>query len=119
VLGAALLEASWYVLKTELIVPTLLSPAGDCNEAARGSWLERYGYDEDDPLIQAMVEEALSDGGFASALTASGEEAIALLQNGKSKYRAVVTDINVLGKLDGWEVGRAARRSIRRCPSST
>jgi DNA-binding response OmpR family regulator len=54
-----------------------------------------------------MVEEALSDGGFASALTGSGEEAIALLQDGK--YRAVVTDINVLGKLDGWEVRRAAR----------
>ncbi|WP_299805050.1 hypothetical protein [Tardiphaga sp.] len=31
---------------------------------------------EDEELIQAMVEEALSDGGFASALTASGEEAI-------------------------------------------
>jgi DNA-binding response OmpR family regulator len=62
---------------------------------------------EDDQLIQAMVEEALSDRGFASALTGSGEEAIALRQDGK--YRAVVTDINVLGKLDGWEVGRAAR----------
>ena len=63
---------------------------------------------EDDQLIQAMVEEALSDGGFASALTASGEEAITLLQDDKSKCRAVVTDIN-LGKLDGWEVGRSAR----------
>ena len=64
---------------------------------------------EDDQLVQAMVEEALSDGGFASALTASGEEAITLLQDDKSKYRAVVTDINLLGKLDGWEVGRSAR----------
>ena len=64
---------------------------------------------EDDQLIQAMVEEALSDGGFASALTASGEEAITLLQDDKSKYRAVVTDINLLGKIDGWEVGRSAR----------
>jgi hypothetical protein len=60
---------------------------------------------EDDQLIQAMVEEALSDGGFASALAASGEEAIMLLQDDKSKYRAVVTGINLLGKLDGWEVG--------------
>lgn len=64
---------------------------------------------EDDQLIQAMVEEALSEGGFEAALTASGEEAIALLQGGKSSYRAVVTDINLLGKLDGWEVGRTAR----------
>jgi DNA-binding response OmpR family regulator len=64
---------------------------------------------EDDQLIQAMVEEALSEGGFESVLTASGEEAIALLQGNKSRYRAVVTDINLLGKPDGWEVGRTAR----------
>jgi DNA-binding response OmpR family regulator len=31
---------------------------------------------EDDRLIQGMVEEALSDGGFESDITASGEEAI-------------------------------------------
>jgi DNA-binding response OmpR family regulator len=87
--------------------------AGDCNEAARGRLALNDAVTilvvEDDQLIQAMVEEALSDGGFASALTASGEEAITLLQDGKSKYRAVVTDINLLGKLDGWEVGRSAR----------
>ena len=64
---------------------------------------------EDDQLIQAMVEEALSDGGFKSTTTASGEEAIALIQIDNSQYRAVMTDINLLGKLDGWEVARAAR----------
>ncbi|MET3840995.1 response regulator [Bradyrhizobium sp. OAE829] len=64
---------------------------------------------EDDQLIQALVEEALSDGGFQSAITASGEEAIALLQGNKSQYRAVVTDINLAGKLEGWDVARTAR----------
>jgi DNA-binding response OmpR family regulator len=64
---------------------------------------------EDDQLIQVMIEEALSEGGFESSITASGEEAIALLQAEKSPYRAVVTDINLLGKIDGWEVARAAR----------
>jgi DNA-binding response OmpR family regulator len=64
---------------------------------------------EDDRLIQAIVEEALSDGGFESAIIASGEEAIALLQANKSRYRVVVTDINLLAKLDGWEVARTAR----------
>ena len=71
---------------------------------------------EDDQLIQAMIEEAFSDGGFGSAVTASGEEAIALLQANKSQYRAVVTDINLLGKRDGWEVARAPESWIRRCP---
>jgi DNA-binding response OmpR family regulator len=66
---------------------------------------------EDDQLIQAMIEEALSDGGFEASITASGEEAIALLRAEKSPYRAVVTDINLLGKIDGWDVARAARET--------
>ena len=70
---------------------------------------------EDDHLIQTMVEEALADGGFESAITASGEEAITLLRDG-SQYRAVVTDINLTGRLDGWEVARAARKTDRTMP---
>ncbi|MBR1147680.1 response regulator [Bradyrhizobium sp. AUGA SZCCT0431] len=66
---------------------------------------------EDDQLIQAMVEDALSDGGFKSAITTSGEEAIALLQGDETQYRAVVTDVNLLGRLNGWEVARAAREA--------
>ncbi|MBR1151085.1 response regulator [Bradyrhizobium sp. JYMT SZCCT0428] len=66
---------------------------------------------EDDQLIQAMVEDALSDGGFKSAITTSGEEAIALLQGDEAQYRAVVTDINLLGRLNGWQVARAAREA--------
>ena len=64
---------------------------------------------EDDQLIQALVEEALSEGGFESAITASGEEAIALLRDNKHQYRGLVTDINLLGRVDGWEVARSAR----------
>jgi DNA-binding response OmpR family regulator len=66
---------------------------------------------EDDQLIQAMVEVSLSDGGFESAITPSGEEAVTLIQGGKSRFRALVTDINLLGKLDGWEVARVAREA--------
>jgi DNA-binding response OmpR family regulator len=64
---------------------------------------------EDDQLVQATVVDALSEGGFGSTLAASGEEAIAFLKDGKSQFRAVVTDINLKDKLDGWEVARAAR----------
>jgi DNA-binding response OmpR family regulator len=66
---------------------------------------------EDDQLIQAMVDEALSEGGFQSTITASGEEAITLLSGDKHKFRAVVTDINLIGRLDGWEVARSARET--------
>ena len=64
---------------------------------------------EDDQLIQALVEEALSDGGFELAITSSGQEAIALFQVEKSQYRALVTDINLLGERDGWEVAQRVR----------
>ena len=64
---------------------------------------------EDDHLIQNLVEDALSDGGFESAIAGSGEEAVTLLRGNRHHYRALVTDINLLGRLDGWEVARQAR----------
>lgn len=64
---------------------------------------------EDDEAIQGIVEDALSEGGFETAIAASGEEAVTLLIGKKTDYRALVTDINLLGRLDGWEVARRAR----------
>jgi DNA-binding response OmpR family regulator len=64
---------------------------------------------EDDHVIRGIVEEALSDGGFQPAIAASAEEALTLLRGNQGKYRALVTDINLPGKLDGWEVARQAR----------
>jgi DNA-binding response OmpR family regulator len=64
---------------------------------------------EDDQMIQSLVEDALSDGGFEPAIAASGEEAVTLLKGDKTKYRALVTDINLRGTMDGWEVAKQAR----------
>lgn len=64
---------------------------------------------EDDQEAQSIIEEALSDGGFDPAIAASGEEAVTLLMGGKTKYCVLVTDINLRGKMDGWEVARRAR----------
>ena len=64
---------------------------------------------EDDDAIQTVVEGALSDGGFEPAIAPSGEEAVTLLTGLKSKYRALVTDISLRGKMDGWEVAQRAR----------
>ena len=64
---------------------------------------------EDDPVIQALIVESLSDGGFGSIITASGDEAVTLLQSEDSKFRAVVTDIDLRGSMNGWDVGRTAR----------
>ena len=64
---------------------------------------------EDDHMLQTFIEEALGDGGFEPTITASGEEAITLLKGRKGKYRALVTDINLRDKMDGWEVAQLAR----------
>jgi DNA-binding response OmpR family regulator len=49
---------------------------------------------EDDQLVQSLVEETLIAGGFEP-----------------TKYRALVTDINLRGKMDGWEVAQHAREN--------
>ena len=64
---------------------------------------------EDDQVIQALVEESLTEAGFESAIAASGEEAVTLLRGNRNYYRALVTDINLLGTMDGWEVAKQAR----------
>jgi len=64
---------------------------------------------EDDAPVQTIVEEALTDGGFEPAIAASGEEAVTLLKSIKGKYRALVTDIQLRGVMDGWEVAKRAR----------
>ena len=64
---------------------------------------------EDDPPIQVVVEDALADGGFEPAIAPSGEEAVTLLRGNRRKYRALVTDINLVGRIDGWELARLAR----------
>ena len=65
---------------------------------------------EDDDSIQTVVEDALSDAGFEPAIAPSGEEAVTLLKGMKNTYRALVTDITLRGKVDGWEVAQQARQ---------
>lgn len=64
---------------------------------------------EDDPDIQIVIEDALTEAGFEPAIAASGEEGVTLLQGVKTKYRALITDINLTGRIDGWEVAKNAR----------
>ena len=65
---------------------------------------------DDDQEIQGLVEAALTEAGFEPAVATSGEEAVTLLKGNKATYRALVTDINLRGQMDGWEVARQARQ---------
>jgi DNA-binding response OmpR family regulator len=64
---------------------------------------------EDDHAVQGIVEDALTEGGFEPAIAASGEEAVTLLKGRVINYRALVIDISLRGRIDGWEVARQAR----------
>jgi DNA-binding response OmpR family regulator len=64
---------------------------------------------EDDEQIQTIVEDALTEGGFEPAVAPSGEEAVTLLRGHRGKYCALVADIVLRGRIDGWEVARRAR----------
>ncbi|MBR0965050.1 response regulator [Bradyrhizobium diazoefficiens] len=64
---------------------------------------------EDEEFLQSFVEDALREGGFEAAVASSGEEAVSLLKANNGQYRALVTDIDLKGKMDGWEVAQHAR----------
>jgi DNA-binding response OmpR family regulator len=71
---------------------------------------------EDEYPLQAVVEDALSEGGFESDILSSGEEALTLFKGGTKNYRALVTDVSLKGNLSGWEVARQVRAIDPGCP---
>jgi DNA-binding response OmpR family regulator len=71
---------------------------------------------EDEPVIQDMVCEALSDGGFGTEIAGSGDAAVTLLLDNRRKYRALITDIHLGGKSMGWDVAKRARELDQKIP---
>jgi DNA-binding response OmpR family regulator len=64
---------------------------------------------EDDKNISRVLDETLTDGGFAVVVADTGDEAIALLNAQGADYSALITDINMPGEFSGWDVARHAR----------
>jgi DNA-binding response OmpR family regulator len=64
---------------------------------------------EDEYLLQADIERALTDGGFATELFFLGEEALSRFVDRSKDYHALVTDVRLRGRVNGWEVARRIR----------
>lgn len=65
---------------------------------------------EDDLLIQGIVQDALTDGGYDVVLASAGDEAMSKLDKAEHDIRALITDVDLPpGKLTGWDVARHAR----------
>ena len=71
---------------------------------------------EDEAAIRHVLEDALMEGGFAVRLASSGEQAITMLDKEGANCSALVTDINLSGKLTGWDVAKHAREINDKLP---
>jgi CheY-like chemotaxis protein len=71
---------------------------------------------EDEYFLQADLEMVLADGGFATDIVSSGEEALTLLMDGTRRPSALVTDVKLAGRLTGWEVAKRIREKAPSFP---
>jgi CheY-like chemotaxis protein len=69
---------------------------------------------EDDSLIQDVIGDALSEGGFKVEIVGNGEEAAERLRRSKDTYRALVTDIPSRGNSAAGTLPSSLERSIRK-----
>jgi DNA-binding response OmpR family regulator len=66
---------------------------------------------EDEYAVQGLIEEMLTEGGFATDILSSGEEALTLFRGRLKNYKALVTDVALKGRLNGWEVALQIRET--------
>jgi DNA-binding response OmpR family regulator len=71
---------------------------------------------EDEEPIQHILVDAFEDGGFAVETAGTGARAVKMLNERGSHFRALITDINLPGKLSGWDVARVAREANEHIP---
>lgn len=64
---------------------------------------------EDEALLQEFVKDALQGGGYDLTVSSSAVEALTLIRSGVVKYRALVTDVQIEGEMNGWELARKVR----------
>jgi CheY-like chemotaxis protein len=63
---------------------------------------------EDDFFVRIDIADFLRESGYVVVETESGEEAIALCESGMS-IDIVFTDINLAGRVTGWDVAECCR----------
>ena len=66
---------------------------------------------EDEYPLQGILEDALAEAGFETDILSSAEEALTLFMGGTKKYKGLVTDVRLMGRLSGWDVARRMREA--------
>lgn len=73
-------------------------------------------YVEDDAVLQADGELVLTAAGHDVLLALDGVEAAAIIRRCGPTLSALVTDIQLPGRLNGWQVAEAGREAIEGLP---
>ena len=63
---------------------------------------------EDEPLVRALVVDALEDEDFVVVEAPTGDVAVRVLQ-ARSDIAVVLTDVDMPGEIDGFQLARIAR----------
>ena len=73
---------------------------------------------EDEPLIQEALIEFIEAAGYPAEGANSAEEAIGLIERGKSQLQLLITDIRIqsAANMTGWDVAQYARQVIPGLP---
>ena len=64
---------------------------------------------EDEEMIADLITQALEDGGFGVVNAGAAKAALKILEDRSAELGALVTDINLGGKVSGWDVATRAR----------
>ncbi len=73
-------------------------------------------YVEDEPLIREFGIAAFEDAGFAVVALHSGAEAVSVLDDRGTDFKALITDIDLAPGPDGWVVAKHARERVPDLP---
>lgn len=71
--------------------------------------MSRILYVEDDALLQLDGEALLLEAGYDVILAADGQMACEYLREADARYDALITDIDLGGDIQGWQVAKAIR----------
>lgn len=71
---------------------------------------------DDDVLVTDVLAAELAEAGFDVVVAYGGTQALTTLDEDATRFKAVITDINLGNGADGWEVGRRAREFVPDMP---
>jgi DNA-binding response OmpR family regulator len=71
---------------------------------------------EDEAMVRDVLDHGLTDVGYEVIMASSAEEAMRSLDSDASSYGAMITDIELGGRLTGWDVAMHARSINCRLP---